>query len=252
MAFCSKCGTQLPDEAGFCNSCGANTASGAPAQGGAPKGFIAEVYTRSLDVLMKKPILLWGISLLHGLLVILAFLFTGFIPLLWLPIILVLELGMASVFLGGYRGKAISSTQLFEGFSKKFFRNAGGMGWKYLWLLIWLLIPIAGIVFYIIKYYSYRFVPYIMLKEPDITATDALKKSMAMTKGYRAKMFGADMLLIAAVVVLTIVFALIALIPFLGPILLVIYYILLIVLLPLLIGVLGAAYYDKVEKENPM
>ena len=176
----------------------------------------------------------------------------GAIPLIWLPVILVLELGMANIFLSGYRGNAISAQQLFEGFSKKFARNAGGMGWRSLWILIWALIPLAGIVFAIIKYYSYRFVPYIMLAEPDILATDALKKSMAQTKGYRGKMFLADFLLVLAAAVLGGIFGLIMQIPFIGIILFAIFNILLVALLPLIEGTLSAVYYDKISKENPI
>jgi len=197
--------------------------------------------------LFKKPILLWGLSLLFTLLTFLASIF-GAIPIISLPIILVLELGMANVFLSGYRGKPISSMLLFEGFSKKFFRNAGGMGWRALWLIIWGMIPIAGIV----KFYSYRFVPYIMLSQPDIHATEALKKSIAQTRGYKGKMFLADLLIGIAVVVLTVIFYFVLLIPFIGPVLFAIYVILLIALLPLIIGTLEAVYYDKISKENPV
>jgi len=217
----------------------------------APKGFLGEVYSNAFGFLFKKPIHLWGLSVLCSLLTILAVLF-GFLPIIWLPVVLVLELGMANIFLRGYRGHTISSALLFEGFSKKFARNAGGMGWRMLWLLIWALIPIAGIVIAVVKFYSYRFVPYIMLTEPDIQATEALKKSIAQTKGYKGKMFLADFLIGLAVGVATGIFALIALIPFIGIVLFVIYYILLVALLPLLIGILEAIYYDKISKENPI
>jgi len=176
----------------------------------------------------------------------------GIFPLIWLPIILVLQLGMANIFLSGYRGKAISSTQLFEGFSKNFFRNAGGMGWRSLWLLIWAMIPLAGIVLAVIKFYSYRFVPYIMLAEPDLPATEVLKKSITQTNGYKGKMFLADLIIGAAIVVLTIIFYFIMMIPFIGIVLFAIYYIVLIALLPLVMGTLEAVYYDKISKENPL
>jgi len=217
----------------------------------APKGFLSDVYSKAFGFLFKKPLLLWGLSLLFTLLTLLAVTF-GVVPLIWLPIILVLELGMANIFLRGYRGQEISSTQLFEGFNKKFFRNAGGMGWRSLWVLIWALIPVAGIFIAIAKFYSYRFVPYIMLAEPDITATEALKKSMAQTKGHRGKMFVADLLIALAVIVSAIIFYLILLIPFVGVILFVIYYLIIIAFVPLIEGTLGAVFYDKITKENPV
>jgi len=176
----------------------------------------------------------------------------GIFPIIWLPIVLVLELGMANIFLRGYRGHTISSTLLFEGFRTKFARNAGGMGWRSLWLLIWGLIPVAGFFIAIVKFYSYRFVPYIMLTEPDMLATEALKKSMAQTRGYKGKMFLADFIICAGVIVLTIIFLFIARIPYIGILLTAIYVILLITLLPLLMGTLEAIYYDKISKENPM
>ena len=217
----------------------------------APKGFLSDVYSKAFGFLFKKPLLLWGLSLLFTLLTLLAVTF-GVVPLIWLPIILVLELGMANIFLRGYRGQEISSTQLFEGFSKKFFRNAGGMGWRSLWVLIWALIPVAGIFIAIAKFYSYRFVPYIMLADPDITATEALKKSMAQTKGHRGKMFVADLLIALAVIVSAIIFYFVALIPFVGIVLFVIYYLIIIAFVPLIEGTLGAVFYDKITKENPV
>jgi len=210
------------------------------------------VYSKSFGFLFKKPILLWGLSMLFTLLTLLAILF-GVVPIIWLPIILVLELGMANIFLSGYRGKEICSAQLFEGFNKKFFRNAGGMGWRALWLLLWGIIPIVGVI----KYYSYRFVPYIMLACPDISATEALKKSMVQTNGFKGKMFLADLIIIGAVIVLTVIFYLIMMIqiPFvaiIGAVLFAIYYLVLVALLPLVVGTLEAVYYDKVSTENPL
>jgi len=194
--------------------------------------------------------------MLFTLLTLLAMLL-GVVPLIWLPIVLVLELGMANIFLSGYRGKEISSKQLFEGFNKSFFRNAGGMGWRALWLLMWALIPIAGFFIAIVKYYSYRFVPYIMLENPEMSATEALKKSMDQTNGYKGKMFLADLIIAGAVTVLTVIFTLVMMIPIpivriVGTVLFVIYYLVLIALLPLIVGTLEAVYYDKVSTENPL
>ena len=285
MSYCAKCGNQVA-EGGFCSQCGTPVAAAAPPPppmeapppppmaspppmgGSAPQyqqppynhqyayapaqpGFLGDVYSKAFKFLFQKPIRLWALSLLCGLMTVLAVMF-GIFPIIWLPIVLVLQLGMANIFLSGFRGMEICATQLFEGFSKKFARNAGGMAWRSLWLFIWALIPIAGWFIVIVKNQAYRFVPYIMLAEPDLKATEALKKSMAMTKGYKGKMFLADFLIGLCVVVASLIFMLIALIPVLGIILTVIFYILLIVLLPLLMGLLEAVYYDKVSKENPV
>ena len=114
------------------------------------------------------------------------------------------------------------------------------------------MIPLAGIVLAVIKFYSYRFVPYIMLAEPDLPATEVLKKSITQTNGYKGKMFLADLIIGAAIVVLTIIFYFIMMIPFIGIVLFAIYYIVLIALLPLVMGTLEAVYYDKISKENPL
>ncbi|MCL2366103.1 MAG: zinc ribbon domain-containing protein [Oscillospiraceae bacterium] len=254
--FCPKCGFENLADAQFCTKCGTPLVTQA-AHGGyahpAPPSFFGDVYAKAFTgFLFKKPIMLWGISLLSTLLTLLAILFSAGIPIIWIPIVLVLQIGLCNVFLRGFRGQQINANLLFEGFKKDvFFRNAGGMAWTELWLLIWLLIPFAGLVFVFIKYYSYRFVPFIMLEDPDISAADALKKSMTMTHGYRGKMFAADIVIIAGAIVLTLIFVLIALVPFLR-ILLFLYIIVLAALLPLILYTLGAVYYDKVSKLNAM
>ena len=217
------------------------------------KGFVGEIYSNAFKLLFSKPIRLWGLSLLFSVIMGLTFMLTIAVPIVYVAVALVLELGMASIYLNGYRGKEISATQLFEGFSSKFFRNAGGMGWRSLWLIIWWLVPVVGWIgiLPIIKSYAYRFVPYIMLNEPGITATEALKKSMSQTNGYKGKMFLADLFIMLGVIVLSIIFGLISMIPILGMVLLVIYTILLCALLPLLMGILSAAYYDKILADNP-
>jgi len=213
----------------------------------AQKGFIGDVFSKAFGLLFRKPVRLWGFSLLFTLLTLLAIMF-GVLPILWLPVVLVLELGMANIFLCAFRGKEFSATQLFEGFNKKFTRNAGGMGWMSLWLLIWSPVPVVNCI----KYYSYRFVPYIMLEDPDIKATEALKKSMVQTHGYKGKMFLTDLIISLVIVALTLIFAFAMRIPVVGLILFAIYYILMIAFAPLVVGVFGAVYYDKVSKEKPI
>lgn len=91
-----------------------------------------------------------------------------------------------------------------------------------------------------------------MLTQPDIQATEALKKSMIQTNGYKGKMFLADLLVMLAVIITTLIFVFIMRIPYIGIVLFVIYYILLVALLPLIIGTLEAVYYDKISKDNPI
>jgi hypothetical protein len=207
------------------------------------------VLSRTFAILGKKPVLLWGLSLLSVLLTCLGFSAGGMVPIIGWSIAVVFQLGMASVYLDGYRGKPVSSMQLFQGFNGKFFRNAGGMGWMYLWILIWGMIPIAGFVFAIIKFYSYRFVPYIMLSEPDIKATEALKKSMAMTNGHKGKMWLTDFIIGLCVTVVIGVFALLTYVVHVIGILLGLVSLVIGAVLPLLLGLISAAYYAEISKK---
>lgn len=210
---------------------------------------VGAVYSRTFALLAKKPILLWGLSLMSSLLTVLASLF-GFIPLISLPIIFTLKVGMASVYLDAVRGKEINSDQLFSGFTKNFFRVAGGMGWMYLWIFIWSLIPIVGIVFGVIKTYSYRFVPYILINDPEISATEALRVSMRLTKGYKGKMFLANLLIGLIIFVVLLIFGLIGGAVHFLMIITVIVYLVVIAFAPLVFGTIAATYYDVIEKEK--
>ena len=220
-----------------------------PYQQPASPTSIGAIYSRAFGLLAKKPILLWGLSLMCSLLTLLASVF-GFIPLISLPIIFVLEVGMASVYLDAVRGKNISSDQIFAGFTKNFFRVAGGMGWMYLWILIWSLIPIVGIVFGIIKAYSYRFVPYILINNPEISATEALRVSMRLTDGYKGKMFLADLLIGLIIFVVLLIFVLISAAAPVLAILTFIAYLIIAAFGPLVYGTIAATYYDEIEKEK--
>ena len=75
---------------------------------------------------------------------------------------------------------------------KDFWRTAGGMCWKKLWIFIWFLVPIAGPFIAISKYYAYSFTPYILNEEKSVNATAALRKSMQDTNGYKLQMFCAE------------------------------------------------------------
>jgi uncharacterized membrane protein len=215
----------------------------------AQPGFIGDVFSKAFAFLFKKPILLWGISLLSVLMIYLVIVF-GVIPIITIPVTFVIQLGMMNVYLKAFRGQEISATQLFEGFGKgKFMRNAGGMAWRQLWIIIWsMLFFIPGIV----KSYSYRMTPYIMIEDANIEATEALKKSMLLTKGYRGKMFLTDLIIgICIGAAVFIPSLLIGLLPILAiifiPVFLVIF-----ALTPILMGIVEAIYYEKISKENPI
>lgn len=250
MAFCKNCGKELANEK-FCPNCGMPVDGGKPFKAQRNKVTKPGVRSRDLifkavEVLKQKPFRLWGLSLLCQLLVCLASIF-GVLPIISVPIALVLNAGMAAVYLAGYRGETVNSDALFAGF-KRFFKVAGGMGWMALWILIWGLIPFAGPVFAVIKSYSYRFVPYIMIQDPNISATEALRLSMKKTEGYKGRMFLADFLVMVAAWVVLLVFGALSLIPRVGVVFMVLGVlasILIALVLPLLLGLISAAGYEE-------
>ena len=213
--------------------------------GGKNKNSIIANYKAAAQVLSKKPILLWGLSLMSGLLSALATYF-GVLPIISIPIVITLEASLAALMLKGLRGQSVSSADLFAGFNN-FKRVAGGMAWMYLWIFIWGLIPIVGIVFAIIKAYSYRFTPYILMTRPDVGATEAIKLSMKMTNGLKGKMFWADVFVYLAFFVCVLVIGLFASIPYIGVLfafILILLEVLFAAFSPIFIGLVQAKFYD--------
>jgi len=60
-----------------------------------------------------------------------------------------------------------------------------------------LIVPILGMIVLsipaIIKYYSYSMTPFVLADCPNVKATEAIKKSMKLTKGYKGKLFVLDL-----------------------------------------------------------
>ena len=211
----------------------------------------------TLKTLMKKPVQLWGLSLLGVILQSLSNLLCAVPPILGMGVSSTLSAGMENVFLDAYHQKEINSKQIFSGFSsgKSFLRIAGGMLWRTLWLFLWTLfalIPIVGWVIapimLVIKGISYSFTPYLLLRKKDISPLDALKRSMEMTKGYRAKIFLTYLICYAALLVIGLLLFLIAQIPVIGFIIAGIVGVVISVLCPLFFGVLRAAMFTEVVR----
>ena len=211
----------------------------------------------TLKTLMKKPVQLWGLSLLGVILQSLSNLLCAVPPILGMGVSSTLSAGMENVFLDAYHQKEINSKQIFSGFSsgKSFLRIAGGMLWRTLWLFLWALfalIPIVGWVIapimLVIKGISYSFTPYLLLRKKDISPLDALKRSMEMTKGYRAKIFLTYLICYAALLVIGLLLFLIAQIPVIGFIIAGIVGVVISVLCPLFFGVLRAAMFTEVVR----
>ncbi len=205
-----------------------------------------ESYQKALKVIIKKPIMLWGVSLLSGVISILASIVTSPIIVLGCIASYLITVGMAKVYIDGLNEKPVNSDQIFAAFNSKFLRVAGGMAWKDLWLIIWCLIPIVGPIVACVKSYSYRFVPYILITKPDVTATQALRLSMQMTNGKKAQMFLADLCFIGGTIVALLILSLFAAIPVLGVLFTLALAVLIIALAlfsSIFMGLYGAAFY---------
>ena len=210
-------------------------------------GGIFDYYRKALAVLVKKPIKLWGLSLLYLLIASLIASLGSFVPIISIPIVLVLALGFTGVLLRGYHGEEVHSVQLFEGFRKEeVVRNGAGMCWKELWMLIWAFVPVMNII----KAYAYCFVPYILLTDKEISATEALKKSMRMTDGCKGKLFGADVLCVLGFFLAMIVLVLLGRIPYIGWIFAIaafLLYVAYILFAPLFMGLVRTAIFEDVN-----
>ena len=211
-------------------------------------GGIFDFYRKAFAVLAKKPVRLWGLSLLYILIASLIASLGSFVPLISVPIVLLLSLGFTGVLLDGYHGKEVRSEQLFQAFGKdEVLRNGAGMCWKELWTLIWGFVPVMNII----KSYEYCFTPYILLTDKEISATEALRKSMRMTDGYKGRMFGADILIVAGFVLALLVLTLLGQIPYIGWIFiiaLVLLYIAGVLFLPIFMGLVRTAFFEEIGK----
>ncbi len=214
--------------------------------------MVTSIYKKAFAVLRQKPVTLWGISLLCGLLELLAFIGFGAVPVGAFIVAWALEAGMAMIYLNSYRtGLKPKSTYLFAAFKKdRFWRVVGGLAWMELWIFLWALIPIVGIVFAVIRAYEYRFTPYILMTRDDVRATDAIKLSKQETMGYKGKMFWADMLIVLLYLAAALVLLILSLIPFIGVLFRVVNTLLSIafsLFAPLFLGIVQAAFYVETK-----
>lgn len=262
MAFCRNCGTQIDDGAAFCPNCGTATNPNAvPAQKQTkePKGpLFWRIYTKAFKALMEKPIRLWGISLLGSLLICVGSLLAGYaIPALAIAVSMLFTVSLAAIFLKGYHREQVYCHELFETFKDwgTIKRVLTGMGWSYLWIFLWALIPIVGPVFAIIKGYAHGLIPYILVKKPELNAIKARELSIEKTKGYKGQMFLADLIVGLMIGVTFAILGGLSAIKYVGiffAIVLVLLYLCVIVLLPLFTGLVHAAFYEElIGEEEP-
>ena len=98
------------------------------------------------------------------------------------PVVMV---GLMNVYLHMYRGENVEFGDMFDGF-KNYGHVLGGYWYMYLFIFLWsLLLYIPGII----KAYAYSMAPYILMDQPEISATDALEKSKQMTYGHKWEIF---------------------------------------------------------------
>lgn len=218
--------------------------------------MIKTIYRRAFAVCMKKPFKFWGISLLAGLFSGLITAFFGIIPGVAICLQLLLSVGTTMVYLHGYRGEEVETLQLFDAFKDGATakRTLGGMGWMFLWIFVWGLIPVVGPIFAMIRTYEYRLTPYILVQEPDIRPTDAIKVSKERMNGWKAKMFLAELLPVLILLAVLLVLGLLGLIPFVGilfRLLLILFFIACALLLPFFLGLVEAAFYEEITNPTP-
>ena len=216
--------------------------------------MIKVIYQRAFEVLKKKPLRLWGISLLSVVLAYLAQI--GFAGILAIGIAAtwLLDAAMANVYLKGLHGEDVECADLFSTFKKdSIARVTGGMGWKALWTFLWGLIPVCGFVFAIIKKYTYAFTPYILLHRPEVNATQAIKVSEKETEGYRGKMFLADFLAVLCFGLILLILVQLGRIHYVGFLFQFVCFVVLVAglaLLPLFLGLVRAAFYEEIQHCN--
>ena len=210
-------------------------------------GSIFDFYRKAFSILAKKPIRLWGLSLLYLVIAALISSLGAFVPIITVPIILLLSLGFIGILMRGYHGEEVRSVQLFSAFRKEeIVRNTAGMCWMELWTLIWGFVPVMNII----KAYSYSFTPYILHTDKEISATEALRKSMRMTDGYKGKLFLADVLLVIGFILAMVVLVMLAQIPYIGflfGIAMVALYLAVILFFPIFLGLVHTAFFEEIS-----
>jgi len=219
--------------------------------------MVKKIYSRAFSVLMKKPLKLWGISLLSVFLTYVGALLCGVaIPIFGIAVALLLSTSMTMIYLAGYQGKQVETLQLFSCFRdwNTAKRVLLGMGWMLLWVILWGLIPIVGPIIAIVKGYAFRLTPYILVTEPEVSVTDAIKVSEKRTQGYKGKMFLADFLVFIIIWLVSLVLSLLATIPYVGILFGLIVFLFSLAsgaLLPLFMGLVQAAFYEEIKNPTP-
>lgn len=179
---------------------------------------LIKVYKDAFFSYRDRAVRMLGITWFAGLISFLATVLLSGMLLLGLAVDFVVTSSLAVIYLREYNKEKTSVENVFAPFSDKerLRRVVLGMAWMELWLFIWALIPIVGIVFAIIKGYKYRYTPYILMNEPDVPIMEAIKESERRTAGLRLDMFIADLAAYSVLTVACIILGLLGMIPYVG------------------------------------
>lgn len=153
-----------------------------------------------------------------------------------------------SFFLRSVKGEKLGSVDMFRTVKdvKTFKRVFFALGWKDLWILIWFLIPVAGIVFAAIRFYEYLLVPYLIFEREDLSPTQLKDESKKLIYGNKKAIFLTDLCLTLVAILGGAILFLLALIPYAGyvfGVILILYALSVVVFYPPLIKIIHAKFY---------
>lgn len=214
---------------------------------------IKSVYKKAGIIISKRPWKFWGIVLLADFIITLGYVLSGGVPGLGIVLEVLIEAALAMIFVRGLFNETPDVEEIFAAFKSwdTALHVMGGMLWRDLWIFLWALIPVAGPVFAVIRAYEYRFVPYILMNEPEVGARDAIKVSKARTNGKKAKMFWADVIAIVGVALVVLILFALANVKFLSWIFVLLFIVALaiaILVLPFFLGLVSAIFFVDGER----
>lgn len=202
MWVCPKCG--VSNENPFCTHCGSHKPEphstyerDSMSYYVAPipvRGIIKQNAKVAISLQNKTTIRLWlsvlGIELGVGLVLGLVFSVLWPVGFFFACIFFLNILQCGQLFAGVklYRREHIEVRDVYCGF-RDYSRIFGGMLWWSLWTALWGCVPIMNVI----KVYSYCMTPFILLDHPELTARQALKRSIQMTEGRKLDIFVLDL-----------------------------------------------------------
>ena len=204
--LCRKCGKQIDKKNKFCAACGASVADAVPRNAKSAKKRQIRRYHHlnvvpgdhpfkdGFEITVSQFSSLLGTTYLSYILIALAILFTLFVPFVGIAFSFIISTALTRADIEATSAREANHKLLFSLFGKGAWRIIGANSIVALYLFLWCLIPIAGPIITIRKAYSYRFVPYIMASNPNVSAIASVEISKQMTYGLKGRMFRADFL----------------------------------------------------------